>query len=527
MDFSCLTISNIFIYLFTQNPNTLTGFRIPRIFQALNLNKNQKNTQEIKVSGTVIPNFLKLIEFTNKKTKLRIVLIPKNDQSGMECPIEIARLTLNSCQLSSESLIIDDFNNVEMFDEENNSEDNISVINRVLKSIVNASILSPFVGILMSCSGKKEKLVQKNFKIEFRIEQNQINKKKQQKMSSGSKKDEIIIINPDSEKFENEVKESYLDFSKKNEKTNLFKEKNHSQSNNDNCSVKSQNSSDSQSESNKIFFGKTYSMNWNINLDNHLTIINLQIHDNLNSICSYISKVNFDQKSEISRKRFFSEERNTGLKKRKLTTPKHKRDFSIHSKYPIPVLSNQLIPFTTIKDDLIKFHLNKTFYNKSKIEKTFKMVMKESKQNELNISNEVTFDLIPKKEVPNKIKEEYKYKQKHGLKGLFKMTQFLKESIKSEISVKKKEKKISKNYSQTKISNYSSSNHLYQNENFNFMKNKKYSSKEESLSNNYQTQTTNDLNKTIEEDVEENSSQEEITMSKKSFFKILIKFGKI
>ena len=361
-------LGNVFIYLFTQKSNALTGFKVPQVVTISENKIGSSPNLSFKISGSKIQNFLGNVQLLERKIKIRIILIPKNENLKIECPIEVARLVINFNQKNQPQRIFDDFREIDSPEQEK-PEDVIKQLNRTMASMVSACLLSPFLGFNRVGTGKKEKMVSRRFWVKFRIDDSEAGPRKSSKdEKSGlqkSENDRIIILNPESEKFKmrlmkeaqrmediNNTDGSQRDFTKKESVSQDEQEFG-------DCSRVSQDWTDGDYE--QLFLGKTHQLEWQIEALDANVHLSLQIHENLNSICSFISKIILDEKSckGKNRKRFWSQDTSNEKKTIRKKTFYHNRNSSALFMHSNVDVARKNTPFKLLRDQIIVDCLSK------------------------------------------------------------------------------------------------------------------------------------------------------------------------
>ena len=462
MEYACRDLGNVMIFLFTQNPNSLTGFKVPIFRPHVETYPSRSSPPSYLKSSPKTVNFLPELRFWDKKTKMSVVLIPKNDKLKLECPIEIARLSVRLTQTEKRSDLIDDFRDIELA-EADKPDETAQKLNQVMSALVSGCLLSPFVGIDTMKGEKKQKMVAQKFSIRFQTNSSEIQAPKSGRKNmkrTSEENDGIIVINPETEGFEDTILRKIRNKKGRNE----LKSGDLNEELDDLNDCTQQSRDGSENDSNQPFMGKTHSLHWKVESVDSMADIHLQIHDNLNSICSFIKKTHLDEKSTQPRRRnrFLSEDTTheiNAIKRRNF------RNNSFVNLQNFPVKNKVEIPFKILKDEIVSKCLNKKNGAKAiLLKEDFSRVQLTTREEKCGGGNftESKWSLTSKRSLKDQIKMEEPdlESQEQSLKKMFNLAKYLKREIRKEMRVTKKRMRYSEQSIKAKRSEKISSNYF-------------------------------------------------------------------
>jgi hypothetical protein len=509
MEYACRDIGNVMIFLFKQNPNALTGFKIPIFYPHIEAYPSNSNAPSYLKSSPKVVNFLSDIGLWEKKTKISIVLIPKNDKLKLECPIEIARLSVKLIQMEKKSDLIDDFRDIE-YTEADKPDDLARNLNQVMSALVSGCLLSPYIGMDMIRGQKKQKMIAQKFWVNFQTDTSTIYTSKSVKKNSKNDINDIIVLNPENDNFGKIIltrEQDNKDF--ENDEIDDLEDLN-------DCTHQSRDGSDN--DSNQPFMGRTHYFAWKVKSADSIAEISLQVHDNLNSICSFIKKTHLDEKSlqPNRRNRFLSEDMTKEVKVLRRRVFRNERNNSFVNIQHLKQNKKVEVPFRILKDELIKKCLNRKNQTKGLLRDDISRVQlttrEEKNSSNLNFS-ETKWSLTSKKSLREPIITSLPdiLCLDQSLKKMFHLAKYLKAEMKKELRVNKKLVRYSEHSMKAKRSDRASCNY------FSEQKNQRLSEKYFSIKEQQSGQEGNkDFNENQKESQQSNQMEKNPNQSKKS-----------
>lgn len=437
MDDACRQIANVMIYLFKQKRNTLTGFKVPLFEPHIEPYSSPSGSPSYLRSSPKVFDFLENKKLSKQKTKIRIVLMPRNDELKLKCPIEIARLSVKMIERENKSKTIDHFCEIEA--EADKPDEMANKLNQIMAALVCGCLLSPFIGMDMPRSQeKKKKMVAQKFWITFESNSSEVqntHSTQQDIHENEDGLDEIIVISPDRTLDGDKLETAEM--GQREEQENLDDELNEL----NRCTQQSCDGSDDNSD--QPFMGKTLSLQWRLRSVDCVAEISLLVHDNLNSICSFIKKTHLDEKSQkdVRRNRFFSEEIHNKPRM-------YQRQFRNERNNSILNIQHQMKsahkPFEILKDKLIRDCLNRGGPGRPILSKEeysrVELVTREEKKCQGSNFSESKWTLVPKHSVKDRAQPKVLESQSHrdSLKSMFQLSKFLKGEMRKEMRINKK-----------------------------------------------------------------------------------------
>jgi hypothetical protein len=450
------------IFLFKQNPNALTGFKIPIFYPHIEAYPSHSSTPSYLKSSPKVVNFLADSNLWEKKTKISVVLIPKNDKLKLDCPIEIARLSIKLIQTEKKSDLIDDFRDIE-YTETDKPDVLARNLNQVMSALVSGCLLSPFIGMDMIRGQKKQKMVAQKFWVTFQTDSSTVHTTKSMKRNLPNDNHEIIVLNPGKDNYGKTI------LTRENNKNE--EEKMDELDDLNDCTQQSCDGSDN--DSNQPFMGRTHYLNWKVESVDSVAEISLQVHDNLNSICSFIKKTHLDEKSlqPTRRNRFLSEDNTREVNIIRRRTFRNERNNSFVNLQNLKQKKKVEVPFRILKDELINKCLNRKGQNRALLLRDdlsrVQLITREEKNpSGLNFS-ESKWSLTSKRSLRDPVLTSLPdiLGLDHSLKKMFHLAKFLKSEMRKELRVNKKRIRYSEHSMKAKRSDRASQNYFSEQKN--------------------------------------------------------------